>query len=234
MHVSVIVPIYNEGNNLKTNIKKIYNYFHHKYKFEIIVINDNSSDNSLDIINSLNIKNLKILSNNKNKGKGYSIKKGIEFSSGDIILTTDADLSADIKEFHKLLIKYRTGYEFVVGSRSQKNSKINIKQSMLRMFIGKSFNLIVRIILGLNFKDTQCGFKLYDSKKIKSIIKLCKVNRFCSDVEILFLAKLKNISVYEEGIIWNNQNKSSVNLLTDPINMFIDVIKIRINDYKEK
>ena len=231
MHVSVIVPIYNEGNILKSNLKKIYNYFKNKYKFEIIIINDFSSDNSLDILKSIDLEHIKIYSNNKNEGKGYSIKKGIEYSSGDIILTTDADLSADIEEFQKLIIKYKKGYSFVIGSRSKKDSKIKIKQNILRIFLGKIFNIMVKLILGLNYNDTQCGFKLYDCGKIKSIIKMCRVNRFCSDVEILYLAKLKNISVYEEGIIWSNDKRSSVNLFTDPINMFLDIIKIKLHNY---
>ena len=85
--------------------------------------------------------------------------------------------------------------------------------------------------MGLNYKDTQCGFKLYDSIKIKSIISSCIVNRFCSDVEFLYLAKLNQISVYEEGIVWDDNKNSKVNILKDPINMFLDLIKIKLSKY---
>ena len=231
MHISIIVPIYNEGKIIKSNIKKIYSFFENRFSFEIIVIDDCSKDDSLVNLKSINLKYLKIFSNNKNMGKGYSIIRGINKSSGDIILTTDADLSATIIEFDKLMLCYNKGYSIVIGSRSKKNSKINIKQSLFRVFLGKVFNLLVRVILGLDYKDTQCGFKLYNSNKIKSIVKLCKINRFCSDVEILYLEKIKKISVIEEGIVWNDNNNSSVKLINDPINMFYDLLKIKFTKY---
>ena len=231
MHVSVIIPIFNEGNIIKSNIEKIHNFFENTYKYDIILIDDCSNDNTKDILNSLQIKNLKILYNKKNKGKGYSIKKGIEVSAGDIILTTDADFSTSIEEFNRLLLRYKQGYSFIIGSRSKENSIINIKQNQLRVLFGIIFNLFVKLILGLKFRDTQCGFKLYDAEKIKSIIKLCKVNRFCADVEILYLASLKEISVFEEGIVWENNKDSTVKLFADSINMFIDLIKIKFTKY---
>lgn len=231
MHVSIIIPIFNEGNIIKSNIKKIINFFENKYKFEIILVDDGSTDNTRKVIDSLNDIRIKSLSNAKNRGKGYSIKKGIEASLGNIILTSDADLSAAIEEFDKLILKYKSGYSFVIGSRSKKNSKINIKQNILRISLGIVFNILVKIILGLKYSDTQCGFKLYDSNKIKSIIHLCRVDKFCADVEILYLAKINNIPVYEEGIIWNDNKNSKVKLLNDPINMFFDLIRMKFRKY---
>tara|TARA_B100000401_G_C52677977_1_gene658266 strand:- start:221 stop:916 length:696 start_codon:yes stop_codon:yes gene_type:complete len=231
MHISIIVPIFNEGNIIKSNLKKIINFFEDKYKFEIILVNDGSTDKTRNVLEALKQKRIKIMHNPKNMGKGYSIKRGIESATGDVILTTDADLSAGIEEFNKLILKFNSGYSFVIGSRSKANAVINIKQNILRISLGIVFNFLVKIILGLNYSDTQCGFKLYDSIKIKSIINLCKVDRFCADVEILYLAKLKNISVYEEGIIWNDNKNSKVKLLNDPINMFFDILKIKFRKY---
>ena len=231
MHISIIIPIYNEGNIIKDNIEKIENFFENKYKYEIIVIDDGSIDNCLSILKSLASNKIKILSNKTNLGKGYSLKRGIIEAKGEIILTMDADLSAPLSEFEKLLAKYSPKNQFVIGSRNKKNSKLNHKQSFLRFFLGMIFNFLIKLILGLNYKDTQCGFKLYNAIKIKSIIKLCRINRFCIDVEILYLSKLKLISVYEEGIKWNYNNKSTVKLMFDPLNMFIDLIKIRFKKY---
>ncbi len=231
MHISIIIPIYNEGNIIKDNIEKIEHFFENKYKYEIIVIDDGSIDNCLSILKSLASNKIKILSNKTNLGKGYSLKRGIIEAKGEIILTMDADLSAPLSEFEKLLAKYSPKNQFVIGSRNKKNSKLNHKQSFLRFFLGVIFNFLIKLILGLNYKDTQCGFKLYDAKKIKSIIKLCRINRFCIDVEILYLSKLKLITVYEEGIKWNYNNKSTVKLMFDPLNMFIDLIKIRFKKY---
>ena len=219
MFISIIIPFYNEKDVLEKNIKDIYNFFLNKYKFEIIVVDDGSDDNSYSIFKSLNLNNLKVFRNKVNMGKGYSIVKGVDNSIGDLMLITDADLSAPINEFEKLYLKYNEGYKFVIGSRSKKNSNIDLKQSLIRIFLGKVFNLFVFLILGLKYQDTQCGFKLFDGKKIKSITHLCRVKRFCIDVEILYLAKINNIETFEEGIIWKDNSNSSVKLLRDPFNM---------------
>ena len=231
MKLSIIIPVYNEGSILKKNIEIIEKFFKNKFKFEIIVIDDGSTDNSLSILNTIKSKNFKLLSNQINSGKGYSIKRGINESTGEIILTTDADLSAPIGEFNKLYKKYSEKIPFVIGSRNKSNSVLNYKQNYSRDILGKIFNYLTKLILNLNYRDTQCGFKLYNSNKIKSIIKLCDVNRFCIDVEILYLASLKSIQVFEEGIEWNYNTKSTVKLLIDPLNMFIDLVKIRLKKY---
>ena len=232
MFISIIIPIYNENDILEKNILNIFNYFQNKSDFEIIVIDDGSTDNSIKTLNSLKLNNLIILRNNQNMGKGYSIIKGVLESKGDLILQTDADLSAPIMEFEKLFIKYKKGFDFVIGSRSKANSKVNTKQNFFRIILGKFFNILTYLILNLNYNDTQCGFKIYNSTKLKNVIKSCKVKKFCIDVEILYLAKLKKYKVMEEGIIWNDKKNSKVNLIKDPLNMFIDLVKIKFNKYK--
>lgn len=232
MYLSIIVPIYNEKNILFKNINKINNFFFNKFEFEIIIVNDGSNDGSDKILSKLKLNNLKIISNKTNKGKGYSILKGISESKGKLILFTDADLSTPINEFHKLRAKYDKGYDFVIGSRGQANSNVKIKQSLLRIIMGKTFNFFIKFFLGLNYRDTQCGFKLFDSKKIKLISKMCKVNRFCIDVEILFLSKKLKYNVYEQGVIWINDNSSSVNVYLDSLDMFVDLIKIRLRNLR--
>ncbi len=232
MFISIIIPIYNENDILEKNILNTFNYFQNKSDFEIIVIDDGSTDNSIKTLNSLKLNNLIILRNNQNMGKGYSIIKGVLESKGDLILQTDADLSAPIMEFEKLFIKYKKGFDFVIGSRSKANSKVNTKQNFFRIILGKFFNILTYLILNLNYNDTQCGFKIYNSTKLKNVIKSCKVKKFCIDVEILYLAKLKKYKVMEEGIIWNDKKNSKVNLIKDPLNMFIDLVKIKFNKYK--
>lgn len=231
MYISIIVPIYNEGLIIKKNLIKIHNYFKNKFEFEIIVVNDGSTDNSLKILNKANIKNTKIINNPKNVGKGFSIITGINSSKGKIILLTDADLSTPIEEFFKLYKIYESGYQFVIGSRSSVDSDVKLKQGPLRNISGKIFNILVRLILNLKFKDTQCGFKLFDGNKIRNMIELCKVDGFCIDVEILHLAKIYKINVFEKGIVWFDDKISTVNLFKDSLNMFIDLIKIKIRKY---
>lgn len=232
MFISAIIPVYNENKIIKKNIIEIYKFFSSNYNFEIIVIDDASTDNSLEILKSINIKNLIILENKVNLGKGSSIINGIEKSSGNLILVTDADLSAPISEFNKLFKKQIKGYDIIIGSRNKINSEVTLKQGIIRMIFGKCFNLIVKYLLGLKFSDTQCGFKLFDAEKIKKIVSNCYVKRFCIDVEILYLAKIYNFKVYEQGIIWNNNKDTSVRIIRDSINMFFDILKIRFRKYK--
>ena len=231
MFISIIIPIYNENDILEKNIFEINDYFQGKFNFEIIAINDGSKDNSYKTLKSIKLDNLKILNNYKNFGKGYSIIKGVSKSKGDIILQTDADLSAPINEFDKLFSKYKEGFDFIIGSRSKNNSEVKTKQNILRILLGKIFNKITYFILGLNYNDTQCGFKLFNAIKLKEITRLCKVGKFCIDVEILYLAKIKKFKVFELGIIWNDKKNSKVNLIIDPINMFVDLIKIKFSNY---
>ena len=143
----------------------------------IIVIDDGSTDNIIKTLNSLKLNNLIILRNNQNMGKGHSIIKGVLESKGDLILQTDADLSALLMEFEKLFIKYKNGFDFVIGSRSKANSKVNTKQNFFRIILGKLFNILTYLILNLNYNDTQCGFKIYNSIKLKNVIKSCKVKK---------------------------------------------------------
>jgi len=231
VYISIIVPIYNENLIIKKNLNKIYNCFKNKFEFEIIIVNDGSTDNSLNEIKKTNIKNVKIINNSKNMGKGFSIINGIKNSKGNLILLTDADLSTPIEEFFKLLEHFNKGNDFVIGSRSHYDSEIKMKQSFLRIIFGRIFNLLVRFILDLKYSDTQCGFKLFAGNEIRNIVNKCKVTGFCIDVEILYLAKILNINVFETGIIWTNDARSSVKLFSDSFNMFIDLLKIRLRKY---
>ena len=164
-------------------------------------------------------------------GKGYSIINGIKNSKGDIILVTDADLSTPIEEFFKLYKFYKQGYDCIIGSRSNFDSNVKLKQGILRTISGKIFNSLVKLILNLNYNDTQCGFKLYNGDKIRNIINFCKVRGFCIDVEILYLLQIFNIKVLEKGVVWFDDSKSTVNMFKDPFNMFVDLLKIKLRKY---
>ena len=231
MYISIIVPIYNENLIIKKNLTKIYNCFKNKFEFEIILVNDGSTDNSLNEVEKTNIKNIKIINNLKNMGKGYSIINGIKNSKGNIILVTDADLSTPIEEFFKLYKLYKQGKDCIIGSRSNFDSNVKLKQGTLRIITGKIFNILVKLILNLDYNDTQCGFKLYNGDKIRNIINLCKVRGFCIDVEILYLFKIFNFKVLEKGVVWLDDSRSTVNLYKDPFNMFVDLIKIKMRKY---
>lgn len=233
MLLSVVIPIYNEQTIIKNTIYNISNYFLklNKIEFEIIVINDGSNDNSKEILTKLEFTNLIVLDNHTNLGKGAALKKGVEVARGDVVLFTDADLSTPIKHFDDLYKKYLEGFDIVIGSRSKKDSNILIKQNLIRIIAGRLFNYTVRCILNIKYSDTQCGFKLFDTKIIKKVVKHSIINKFAIDAEILFLAKKLNYKVYEKGVFWLNNKNTSVKLISDSINMFCDLLKIRFNKY---
>ena len=231
MYLSIVIPIFNEEKNLKNSIKKIYTFFDKYLNFEIIIVNDGSTDQSLEILKEINYSNINVISNKKNIGKGASIRRGIEKSNGEIVLITDADLSAPINEFDKLHEIYNKGYDIVIGSRSTFDADLLIKQTKMRIISGKIYNVLACFILNLNFKDTQCGFKLFKSSKIKEIMTYSIINRFSIDTEILFLAKKLKFSIFEKGIIWRDNPNTSVRLVNDSINMFCDLLIIRTKKY---
>ncbi len=227
MYLSVIVPYYNEKNYISDNLIKIKKFFENKFEFEIIIVDDSGKKDFKKNILKNEIKNLTIIENNKNFGKGYSLKKGINHSNGELILLTDADLSTPIKEFEKLHSFYKNGYPIVIGSRNKSNSKIKKEKPIKRKILGRLFNILLRIILNLKYNDTQCGFKLFESKTIKKIIKKSFVNRFCIDPEILYIATEKKLKIQEVGVEWSDDWNSSVDLKKDIMNMFFDIFKIR-------
>jgi len=227
--ISVIIPAFNEEKRLPDTIDEIINYFKHlKLTFEIIIIDDGSTDSTKDIIlKKYNFKNINYLRNKINKGKGFSIKKGVLNAKGDLILFTDADLSTPIFEFEKLKEYLNKGYDIAIASRALKFSKIEKHQNILRETMGKIFNLIVRLILLKEYHDTQCGFKLFKSTVAKEIFPKTTIDGFAFDVEILILAKILKFKVIETPVIWSNSPESKINPIKDSIKMLKDLIKLR-------
>ena len=231
MHLSVVVPIYNEDKILKKNLIQIHSFFQNKFNFELIVVNDSNNFKITNILNKIKLENLTILNNKRNYGKGYSLIRGIKSSNGDIVLITDIDLSTPLVEYNYLVELLRKDADIIIGSRSMSSSNIKNKQGIIRIIMGKLYNKLVRFILNINYKDTQCGFKVFKGNEIRKIISKCFINGFSIDVEILYLAKKLNLKVFEKGVIWSNSPSSTVNLFYDPLIMFIDILKIRLKKY---
>ena len=228
MYLSIIIPFFNESENIEKNILQIINFFKDKYEFEIILINDSGKENL--ILENINNKftNLSLINNDKNYGKGYSIRKGLKKTTGEIILVTDADLAAPISEFDKLLHFYKKNNDIVIGSRSCADSVLLIKQPFYRIFIGRVYNILIKFILDLEFKDTQCGFKLFNSKVMKNIITFTNSNRFGLDIELIYFAKKNKYKIYETGVIWEDKRKSSVLVFKDSLRMLVEIFKLRL------
>ena len=227
--LSVIIPVYNEQKQIKDTLKKIKKYLNKKnINYELIIVDDGSRDGTYNILER--VKGINLLKNTLNKGKGYSVKKGILNSRGDYALFTDADLSTPINELDKFL-KYISDYDIVIGSRNMLTSKLVRKQPLWRVLPGKAFSIISRVIIP-NIKDTQCGFKLFNMKKCRTIFEKQTINGFCFDVELLNIARKHNLKIKELGVRWVNSPESKVSLIKDSFLMFFNLMKIKINDLR--
>jgi dolichyl-phosphate beta-glucosyltransferase len=232
MQISVVIPCYNETEVIEETIKKVKSFLQKNYQsFEILIIDDKSTDNTLEIIKKIN--NIKILRNLKNHGKGYSIKKGVKAATGDWILFMDADSSTDISELSKLS-KYQKDYKLIIGSRALSASEIKIRQSWFKIFLGKLGNLLIKIVLCTNIRDTQCGFKLFD-KELKTLFNKLTIDDWGFDFELIWLAKHNNFKIKEVPIIWYNHPDSKVKwygYLVTLLQVFKVRLNILINKYK--
>ncbi len=233
--LSIVIPCYNEQNRIKSTVNKITTFFSKKeFKYELILVDDGSTDTTVSILkkfikkySSQNNLKISILLNEKNKGKGHSVKKGFLAAKGKYVLFTDADLSTPIEEFENLLKYIKDGFNVAIASRSMPDSNIVVSQPLARVFIGKSFGLLVRWIVGLNYIDTQCGFKCFDRTAVDTIFHHLKITGFSFDVEILYLAKIFGLKVKEVPVRWENSFDSKVRIFIDPASMFFNLFRIK-------
>jgi len=228
--ISIIIPAYNESARILPSLRRLGEYLHGHFRgFELIVVNDGSSDNTEDVVvrAKKELPSIHYSGYKENKGKGYAIRQGVALSTGDIILVSDADLSTPIEEVEKLLAHYDNGYSVVIGSRGLDASSIVVRQPWWREFMGKTFNWIVRMLLLKGFKDTQCGFKLFNGNIGRELFRETTVDRFAYDVEILYLAVKAGYAIKEVPVKWLNSPDSKVRPLRDSFQMAKDLVRIR-------
>ena len=228
--LSIVIPAYNEEGRLGDSIRKISSYLDTSgTDAEILVVDDGSTDGTADMAaKALEGRRGRVLRNGDNRGKGYSVRRGVVEARGRFVLLTDADLSTPIEEHGKLAAVLRDrDLDVVIGSRALPNSDVQVRQGWVRKRMGRTFNTIIRVFTGLHFRDTQCGFKLMDRDRVKPIFDKMVVNRFAFDVELLFLCARFGLSVADVPITWRNATGSKVSLIRDPLNMIADVLRVR-------
>jgi dolichyl-phosphate beta-glucosyltransferase len=229
--VSIVVPAFNEAGRIAETVRKIDAFVRQSpLAFELIVVDDGSTDHTAEIVRSLGAKSLRLIRNNENHGKGYAVRQGVLAASGKYVLFTDADLSAPIEELNKLLeIAIREGADVVIGSRNVDRRYIEKRQSHLRELGGIVFNLMVRFFLGLRLRDTQCGFKLFQRQRSRRVFEEQTTSGFGFDPELLFLAKRNGLKIHEAPVRWSHAEGSKLNFLRDGVRMFFDLVRIRWN-----
>jgi len=238
MHLSIIIPAYNEQERLPLTLSKIHSYCNSQgYNYEVLVVDDGSTDNTTRVVTDNPLSKtgkLRILKNQRNRGKGHSVKKGIMASKGDYVLFSDADLSTPIEEVEKLFSALNEKCDIAIGSRSIKGAQIKVHQPFYREYMGKFFNRLVRIFAFKGIIDTQCGFKLFKGALARDIAAQMRVDGFAFDVEMLYLARRSGCRIEEVPIIWVNSPQSKVDPLRDSLKMLLDIISIRRCCYENK
>ncbi|MFT7616251.1 MAG: dolichyl-phosphate beta-glucosyltransferase [Candidatus Woesearchaeota archaeon] len=234
MNLSIVIPAYNEAKRIRRTLIQMLAFLNtHNITYEIIIVDDGSTDTTLQVVRKFK-GNIKIVQNKTNLGKGFAVKTGIEHAKYDLILFSDADLATPIGEVLGMIKQIDKGHDVVIASRNLPESTIVVKQSLFRQILGKTFPLLVKLLLVPGITDTQCGFKLFTAKAAKRIVKLQTISRFSFDVELLFIARKLGFKVAEVPVTWTDQKGSTVNPLRDGLRMLVDLVKIRVNQIKGK
>lgn len=232
MHsLSIVIPAYNEEQRLPKTLDEILAWIAQRnFSFcEVIVVDDGSRDQTAAIVKNLAKahSSVRLLSNPGNRGKGYAVRHGMLKAEGEWILYTDADLSAPIDKFEKLSrAAFENNAAVAIGSRAVDRSLVVVHQPALRELSGRCFNLVMRLVTGLPFRDTQCGFKLYRADAAREIFSRQRQDGFSFDVEDLLIAHKLGIKTVEVPVRWANVEGTKVGL-HQGVKSFVDLLKIR-------
>ena len=231
MTLSIVIPAYNEEQRLPSTLDQIFQWLDQSpfRDAEVLVVDDGSGDGTAKIVESRarSEPRLRLLRNPGNRGKGYAVRNGMLAARGEWILFSDADLSAPIEELPTLLnAAQQKDARVAIGSRALDRSLIGVHQTQWRELSGIFFNRIMRMITGLPFADTQCGFKLFHRDAAQRVFPLQRLDGFSFDVEDLFVARTLGIPSIEVPVRWNNVEGTKVSLLHGIVS-FLDLLRIR-------
>jgi len=230
MTISVVIPAYNESDRLPETLRKIAEYAPRCPRpiVEVIVVDDGSRDDTAEVASQAQVPlQVRTISDSRNAGKGYAIRRGVIEAKGELVLISDADLSTPISEVEKLLVALES-HDVAIGSRAVDRTLVKRRQAWLRERVGRVGNHILRAITGMPFLDTQCGFKLLRANRAREIFRVAVVDRFAWDVELLLLAGLQGCTVAEVPVLWFNAEGSRVNVLRDPPKVLWDIARLRL------
>jgi dolichyl-phosphate beta-glucosyltransferase len=235
LYYSFIIPAYNESERLATSLPKVFAYVRERQmQAEVIVVNDGSSDDTAEITRSFASRypQTRLLENPGNRGKGYSVRNGMLHANGDILLFTDADLSSPIYEATKLFAALEQGADVAIGSRWLQAALQSERQPWYRQLYGRLFNLGLRLVLGLKYRDTQCGFKAFSRAAAHTVFSRQRVERWGFDPELLFLANKFKLRTVEVPVEWAHDHRSKISPIRDGLKMGLEMLDVRWNDLR--
>lgn len=226
--LSLIIPAYNEEQRIKASLESAVDFFAQKsFSYEIVVVDDGSSDSTIDVVSKFDSPQIKLIAQSRNKGKGAAVTRGMLEAKGEIRVFSDADFSTPVYEIDKVTTAMQLGTEVFIGSRALDYSMIKKHQPFYREFMGKTFNKLVQLFLISGIKDTQCGFKGFTAKAAHDIFSKMQIDGFGFDLEIIYLADKLGYSISEVPVEWYNDERSTVDPIKDSITMFFDIFKVK-------
>jgi len=227
--ISVVVPAYNEARRLLPSLDQIIAFMDaRREEYEVIVVDDGSTDGTAQTVRSHcgAHPRLRVESYPENRGKGHAVRYGAERARGDLILFTDADLSTPIAELGRLLLAIENGADIAIGTRAHPHSDVRVPQPFYRDRGGKLFNVMVRLLLLPQLRDTQCGFKLFRRTTVLPLFRRMREERFAFDVELLYLAYHARLRIAEVPVVWIDSPDSRVHL-RHALAAFLHLFRIR-------
>jgi len=228
-YLSVIIPAYNEAKRLPLTLIDVDKHLsQQEYSYEILVVNDGSTDATSEITNRFKplVENLKLIDNKNNCGKGAAVRQGMLAAKGNWRVFMDADNSTAISEFNRMMPYLDEGYEVIIGSRVIKGARMNPPQPIHKRIAGRLGNWFIQLMVLRGIKDSQCGFKCFSEEAAERIFSLAKVDRWAFDVETIALARALGYSVKESPVNWVNDPRSHVRF-TSYLQVLWETVKIR-------
>jgi glycosyltransferase involved in cell wall biosynthesis len=233
--LSIVIPAYNESARIEATLASVLECVETRHwDAEILVVDDGSTDNTAAIVQKWMARNphLHLVKNPGNRGKGYSVRNGLLQAAGEVVMFTDADLSAPIEEAELLIEAIDAGADVAIGSRWLDKQKQTVHQPLYRRFFGRCFNWVTRKVIGLPFRDTQCGFKAFRRDTAQTIFRLQTIERWGFDPEILFIARKLKYTIVEVPVTWGHDERSRISYLKDGMKMLEEMGQIRTNSLR--
>lgn len=233
--LSVVIPAFNEASRIGPNLQRVFGYLDSRgRRAEILVVSDGSSDATEQQVLQLaeGRQDVSVIENGVNRGKGFSVRRGVLEASGSHILFCDADGSTPIEELDKLLAAIDAGCDVAIGSRALPQSDIRQAQPWWRETMGRMFNGFVQVTALPGIRDTQCGFKCFTRQAARLIFPRQRIDRFGFDVEVLWLARKLGLKIAEVPVAWIDHPGSTVHPVRDSSRMLVDVVRVRLHDMR--
>jgi glycosyltransferase involved in cell wall biosynthesis len=229
---SIVIPAYNEAGRIPATLEAVVECIRQKgWSAEIIVVDDGSRDTTADVVRNFaaTAPEVRLMQNPGNRGKGYSVRSGLLQAHGEIVMFTDADLSAPMEEAQGLFDAIANGADIAIGSRWLETKRQTIRQPLYRQVFGRCFNGVTRLVMGLPFADTQCGFRAFTRAAAQTVFQLQTIERWGFDPEILFIALKRGYRIQEVPVSWAHDERSRVSYLKDGLKMLQEIAIVRWN-----